>query len=205
MRRHSSPGHDVSTRDLILDAAVLRFSRHSYEEAALRDIATDVGVDVAYVHRCFGSKERLFSQALAAVAQSRQPVVGSGHQLARALAREAISHDAAKRRGDVGPLDIVIHSLSSPGASQVLREFILKDFIKPIASKLDHPAGSRASLIAAFLTGLGVMRKVLSIDPLTETRDGALEHLVAHVIQSMMDDDLIAPRARSNRDRMREP
>jgi AcrR family transcriptional regulator len=43
--------------------APVRFTRTSYEQTGLRDIAADVGIDVAYVHRCFGSKKRLFAKA----------------------------------------------------------------------------------------------------------------------------------------------
>jgi len=46
-----------STVDRILAAAVKRFATNSYEATGLRDIASDAGVDVAYVHRRFGSKE----------------------------------------------------------------------------------------------------------------------------------------------------
>ena len=198
MRRKLSLRHGVTTRDLILDAAVLRFSRHSYEETALRDIAADVGVDVAYVHRCFGSKEQLFAQAVAAVIQPGQLIQDAKGKLARTLARKAFAHDVVRKRGDIGPLDIVIRSLSSPDAASVLREFIMKDFIDPLAEALERPAYARAALIAAFLTGLGILRNVLAIDPLLEMRDGALEHLVTHVIQSMMDTDSITQRVRSN-------
>jgi AcrR family transcriptional regulator len=55
MRRRSTES-TVATRDRILNAAMERFSRTSYEQTGLRDIAADVGVDVAYVHRCFARK-----------------------------------------------------------------------------------------------------------------------------------------------------
>lgn len=197
MRRKSPREYGVTTRDLILDAAVLRFSRHSYEETALRDVAADVGVDVAYVHRCFGSKEQLFAKAVAAVIQPGQLVVDARDKLARTFSKQVLKRDAARKRGDVGPLDIVVRSLSSPDASRVLREFILNDFIDPLARKLDHPAATRAALIAAFLTGFGILRNVLAIDPLVEVRNDVLEHLIAHIIQNMMDADSIAQRLRS--------
>lgn len=46
-----SPDANDTTRERILKAAILRFSAHSYDNTGLRDIAADVGVDMAYVHR----------------------------------------------------------------------------------------------------------------------------------------------------------
>lgn len=48
---------DIPAKERILKAAIRRFARHSYEDTGLRDIANDADVDVAYVHRSFGSKD----------------------------------------------------------------------------------------------------------------------------------------------------
>ena len=47
MRVKLAPQCAVATRDRILDAAVLQFSRHSYDETGLRDVASEVGIDVS--------------------------------------------------------------------------------------------------------------------------------------------------------------
>ncbi|NVN84715.1 MAG: TetR/AcrR family transcriptional regulator [Rhodopseudomonas sp.] len=186
MRRRPDVQPAVATRDRILNAAVLRFSRHSYEATGLRDIAADVGVDVAYVHRCFGSKERLFAEAVGAAMEPALLLNGPADELAGALAKQIFAHDAARGRDEVGPLDIVIRSLSSPEASRVLTEFIVKDFIQPLAGKLDQPAAARAAVIAAFLAGLGILRNVLRISPLQEAEGGDVEHLIASAIGQMI-------------------
>lgn len=69
----------AATRRRIIDAAAARFARQSFEETGLREIAADAGVDVAYVHRSFGSKERLFEETL------RQSL--SVHWLAKGLSQ----------------------------------------------------------------------------------------------------------------------
>src|SRR5690606_39847173 len=53
-----------ATKQAMLEAAHARFLRESYENVGLRDIAGDVGVDVALVSRHFGSKEELSRQVL---------------------------------------------------------------------------------------------------------------------------------------------
>ena len=70
------PTAEDTTRERILKAAMLRFSTYSYEETGLRDIATDVGVDTAYVHRSFGSKEKLFREAVDAIVRPEMWFVG---------------------------------------------------------------------------------------------------------------------------------
>jgi AcrR family transcriptional regulator len=169
----------VSTRDRILDAAILRFSRQSYEATGLRDIAADVGVDVAYVHRCFGSKERLFAAAVEATLKPELLLGGSAEDLAATLAHELFHHTEGHGPHRVRPLDLVIHSLSSADASQVLREVVTRSFIEPLAAKLGHADALNASLITAFLAGTGLLRTVLGIAPLLETEGGRLEAMMA--------------------------
>lgn len=168
MRVKLAPQCAVATRDRILDAAVLQFSRHSYDETGLRDVASEVGIDVSYVHRCFGSKENLFAEALAATVQPDFLLADSTSNLRDALARQVL----ARGPNEVGPLDIVIRSLSCPEATRVLREFILHDFIEPLAKRLDQPPSARIALVAALLAGVGLLRNVLHIAPLLDSEGG---------------------------------
>ena len=186
MRPKSAVQPKVTTHDRILDAAVLRFSSYSYERTGLRDIASDVGIDVSYVHRCFGSKEKLFAEALEATIQPARLLIGAAGDLPGTLAKQVFARDAARPRGEVGPLDIIIRSLSSPEASPVLRDFMLNDFITPLANKLDQPAARRAALIAAFLAGVGILRNVLGVAPLLQAEGGDLESLIANALKDMM-------------------
>lgn len=53
------PRNAEETRAALLAAARLRFARDGYEATNLRDIASDVGVNVALIPRYFRSKEGL--------------------------------------------------------------------------------------------------------------------------------------------------
>ncbi len=55
----------VKTRRLLLESARRRFAHDGYGATTSRDIAADVGVNVALVNRYFGSKEGLFEACLA--------------------------------------------------------------------------------------------------------------------------------------------
>ena len=180
-RRKASPRHPATTRERILNAAVGRFARTSYEQAGLREIAADAGVDVAYVHRSFGSKKRLFAEAVRAAVQPLD-IVSSAKDVGASLAKQMIAKSAKNPRG----LDIIVRSFSSPEAAPIVREFVLSTFVDPLGEKLNHPAGTRATLIGALLIGIVILRDVLHSPGLTEVNSGDLEHLITRAIDELV-------------------
>ena len=55
----------AATRQELLQAARSRFIRLGYDRTTLRDVAADVGVNLALIKRYFDSKEGLFKAAVA--------------------------------------------------------------------------------------------------------------------------------------------
>lgn len=53
-----------ATRDALLRAARARLAAHGYDDVSLREIAADVGVNVALIHRYFGTKDDMFLDVL---------------------------------------------------------------------------------------------------------------------------------------------
>lgn len=180
--RKPQPRSTPTTRDRILSAAIERFSRRSYEQTVLRDIAADVGVDVAYVHRCFGSKERLFGEALKASVNFAERLSGPADFIACSLTNHALSERARNGRA----VDIVVRSFASPEAVPIIREFVLKGVVRPLSEKLDQPNTTRIALTFAILTGVAIFRNVLRVGPMLEPQGGALEGLVAGAIQGVI-------------------
>lgn len=176
--RRGRPPEGNGTRVRILDAAIEHFSRNSYEETGLRDIAAAAGVDVAYVHRSFGSKKHLFSEAMSAAVQPKELLAGSPDELPGLIAWDLLAHRGSRLRG----LDIIVRSLTSKEAGPVLREFIAREFVEPLAQRLDGST-TRAAVIAAEIMGVAILRNVISLAPLCEPEGGKLEHLLAHVIR----------------------
>lgn len=184
MRRESSDKRSAeATRQRVLAAAIARFARASYEEVKLRDIATDVGVDVALVHRSFGSKEQLF----AAVVAAASPAALLSTERSRLgatfahFALEAGQHDS---------LQIFVHSLTSPLARDLLRACCYRDFIAPLAAKLEGPAAQqRASLFVSCLIGFAILREVLRIEPLLDSAEQDSAPLIEKLLASCLNDD----------------
>lgn len=175
---------DDTTRERILKAAMLRFSAHSYEETGLRDIAADAKVDMAYVQRCFGSKEKLFYEAVKATFQPERVFVGETRDLPSILAKDVLTD---RGKDEIRSLDIAIRSLSSPDASRVLRELMMEDFVGPLMRKHDGVSEKRAAVIAALLGGVGVLRDVIGAAALQEEEGGELERIITNVIASLLD------------------
>jgi AcrR family transcriptional regulator len=174
------------TRRRILEAATLRFSRHSYEETKLRDIAADVGVDVALVHRSFGSKEQLFAEVMKAAFQLKEVLEVKPENLGAYLT-ERLLESSGREPLEVGgrsvnPLDIVIRSLASPQALPIVREFTLKEFLEPLTTKLGDPSSHRAVLIAAMLLGIKIFREMIVVEALQESTESEWEPLLGNIL-----------------------
>lgn len=177
-------------REHILQAAILRFARQSYEDTSLRAIAADVGVDVAHVHRSFGSKEMLLTEAVRATARAERFHANSPDHLVGRLCAVLFADQAASENDEVRPIDIIVHSLTSSDASSVLREMILTDFIESVSKTISPPSTQRAALIAALLLGIGVLRDVLHIEPLLDSKRGKVEDLTTQALKVLAGCDL---------------
>lgn len=198
MRKTAASKPIASTRERILQAAMLRFSKASYEETGLRDIAADVDVDVAYVHRCFGSKERLFAEVIASLLQTRRFLEDNRGDLASGLTRRALAR-APRTSDEVSPIEVIVRSLMSPAAAPVLRDYLCREVIDPLAVKLKHSDNRRASVIAALLVGTGILRSVLRIEPMTEPEGGPLEAIIEQAIAFMAEGQRATAQPRKNK------
>ena len=188
----------ASARERILDAAVLRFSRQSYEETGLREIASDVGVDVAYVHRCFGSKEQLFAAALDAAIEPQHDYPDARDELPAHIARDFIKRDPEKwKNGDgqsIRPFDLIVRSMASTDASNALRAYLQKEVIDPLSERSGSEC--QAALIISWLAGVSMLRNIIKIDCFQEIDERALETELAKVISALLA-DAPAPEAKS--------
>jgi|GEM_PF-6618712 len=113
--------------------------------------------------------------------------VGEPGDLHLSLVDEVLSE---KGTNEIRPFDIIVRSFSSPEASRVLREFLNEGFVKPFASKSPLISEQRASVIAAFLAGVGILRDVVGAPALQRSgNDHELGLLISEVIALLMNDD----------------
>jgi AcrR family transcriptional regulator len=179
------PRDGRATRELILTAAARRFAAHAYEAVGLRDIARDVGVDVALVHRAFGSKERLFVEALAHAVKPASAIETLSTGNGAALARRAFEDDP-ERETVADPLALLVRSVASPDALPLIRSFTAREFIDPLAERLKEPGAARAALIAACLVGIRIFRDVLDLEAMGDGARPRLEPLIAELFDDLL-------------------
>ncbi|MFD9741585.1 TetR family transcriptional regulator, partial [Umezawaea sp. NPDC059074] len=122
-------------------------------------VAAAAGVNQALVYRYFGSKEKLFFEAVsdggdtADDIMANTPLVDLPHVLlARAL-------DRAEAVGPAGSLSALVTAANDDTVRAYIREKIHDGFGTRLACRLEGPdAELRAELLAALITGIGFLR-----------------------------------------------
>jgi AcrR family transcriptional regulator len=182
-RRPGAPG----TREAILDVARRGFGSRGYDATSLRAIATEAEVDPALVLHYFGSKEGLFIAAtglpgdlpemlggLAALpAGDRLPALVRGHL-------RMVDSDSGRN----AMIALLRSAVSNDKAAAMLREFLAAQLLPVIAGFTDRPdARLRASLVAAQLIGIAMLRHVIKSEPLAKATPDEIVAMVAPVIE----------------------
>lgn len=176
----------AETREELLRAARRRFIAESYENVGLRDVARDVGVDVALVSRYFGSKEELFRQVLQKNEQKFKAEVPAA-DLPEYLVALMTEADPATDGEHVEKMLISLRSASSPVASRLVREAIQDDVLEPLAAILDGDnADMRAGLVLAILMGTTVLRTVMAVEPLCEGCPDAMRERLVRLFEAAL-------------------
>ncbi|HEX5419164.1 MAG TPA: TetR family transcriptional regulator [Gammaproteobacteria bacterium] len=182
------PRNAAATRLAILNAARERFVRDGYDQAGLRAIAADAGVDPALICRYFGSKESLFAEVLESTSEDPMEVLagdrgGFGERVARAML-DPQQHCPAR----IAFLQLAARSSGSPAASCLVRRHIESQFIVPFSAWLrQERAAEKAWLAACVLIGVGVMTGIEQgprSRAETEAAIGRLARLLQSVIES---------------------
>ena len=159
-------------REAILAAARSQFAERGYDNATIRGIAAQAGVDPALVHHYFGSKDRLLAAALRLPINPAdvvpQLLAGGADDLGERLLRQLFDVWAAEPDGGGGPLvGLIRAAVSREDAARTVREFITREVLERIAAALHVPQPRlRAALVGSQLVGLAMARFVLRVEPI---------------------------------------
>lgn len=182
-RRPGSP----DTRQAILAVARRMFATSGYEAASLRGIATEADVDPALLIHYFGSKQDLFvaaaglpaglTELLADLAERPLP------EFARSLVRTYLQFiDSDSSRNAI--LALVRSAVSNEQAATMLRELLTVELLSVLVRLTDHAdARLRASLVAAQLVGIAMLRHVVRAEPVATASPDEIVTLVAPVVE----------------------
>jgi AcrR family transcriptional regulator len=182
------------TRRAILDAARARFGAHGYDGTKLRDVAADAGVDVALVSYFFGSKDGLFTAAMAFPVNPvelvdelmRDGIDGLGERLIRRFLQ--LWDDADGR----SPLIALVRSASgNEQAAALLRGFVERELLGRIAAAIDAPHPElRAALAGSQMVGMVMARYVVKVEPLAHTDIETVVAAVGPTLQRYLTGDV---------------
>jgi len=182
-RRPGAP----DTRAAILTAAARLFATAGYDQASLRAIAADAGVDQKLIAHYFGSKQQLF---VAAIGLPLDPTVmlpavleggrdGLSDRLAEVLTTLLEQPDFHQRLTGV-----VRAAASSPDLARMLREFLAREVFEPLAGSLDSEEPLlRANLAGSQVVGLLMARYVVAVEPLASTPAPVVAAAVAPTLE----------------------
>lgn len=172
----------ADTREAILDAARVAFTRHGFDQIGIREITRSAGVNGSLVNRYFGSKESLFAEAMSLGLGFDKNIDFTWPQAAGPLAAFVLDKDGVD--GDVfDPILTLIRSASNVDAQLVLRDYLSREAIDPLAILVGgEQARERAGLIVAFLIGVVMLRAVIKAETLAEARRTDLADLIERFV-----------------------
>jgi AcrR family transcriptional regulator len=185
------------TREAILAAARDTFAERGYDGASIRQIAAAAGVDPALVHHYFGTKEKLFA---ATVNFPMNPaefvprvlaggVDGAGERLVRTFLTVWDSPVG------IAGVALLRSAVGSEIGARLLREFLSSQILRRVTAILEidpDEAPLRTSLIASQLSGLGLVRYILRLEPLASAPREVVVAAVAPTIQRYLTGDFAA-------------
>lgn len=181
----------AATRAAILASARKVFARSGYDGAGVREIAAGAGVTAMLVNRYFGSKERLFAEAIAATMAA--PTILTAENLASGRLADVMAATLVEiTRAEDTALEgfqILLRSASSKRAAEIGRDQIEQGHQKTMVGALkgDHVA-ERAALVLSIVAGFQMMRQMMALPALAEAEPKVLAALLTPLFRRLIDE-----------------
>lgn len=186
MQDDMPPPRAAPAKERILRAAMLLFARQPFSDTSLRDIAAEARVDVAYVHRAYGSKAEIFRQALHSLHVIDLSAPMTPDEMIGRICDLALLRDP-RREEDVRPLHLIIQSSTCREAREILAEFIATRYARPLAAGFGQQDSGRAMFAVSLMTGFVTLRVVLGEPTLRDMPEAELRALLARALHTVME------------------
>lgn len=177
----------ASTREDILAAARRLFTEKGFDATGVRDIAGEVGINVALVNRYFGSKEALFEEAVIEqvtvthlLDEGRD---GFGERMVRYMGTKDLAPDTLDQTL------VFVRSIASPTVGSHLKQALEDRVVTPIADWLEgENRQQRAALIASEIIGFDMLRRVAGLSSLDPEHIDIVASRLGSTLQAYVDD-----------------
>lgn len=184
------PRNAAVTREAILNSAIRNFARAGYDGVGVREIAGDAGVTAMLVNRYFGSKERLFAEAVETAFAPPVFIAENPQAVARDAAAALVARSAPDA-DDLAPFLIMLRSAANPRAVEIVREAIERNVGRRLAKQLPEPGRRlRSDVVLSVISGVLVMRRVVGAHALNGRNTDQLAELLEAVFDAIIDTPL---------------
>ncbi|EQA97426.1 TetR/AcrR family transcriptional regulator [Sphingobium baderi] len=172
------------TRQAILEAAQDAFSVRGYRDTGVRDITARAGVSMALVNRYFGSKEKLFEEALSDMLDATRII-----DIPRDRFGEVILELLLKGVGPrYIPLPMIMMASGDSGARAITERLLRQQVHEPLARWFGPQEGSvRATRFMIVSAGLTVYCRLYPLDTLVPEPDPAIRAWLVREFQALAD------------------
>ena len=161
-----------------------------YEATSLRSVAAEARVDPALLIHYFGNKEGLFAAAMALPFRPSELFASlpeltlpeASQTIARLFLQMADSDDSRN-----AILALVRSAVSNEKAAAIFRGFVTEELLTIVSGLTDRDdARMRASMVAAQLIGVAMLRHVVRVQPLADATQDEIIALIAPVIDQYL-------------------
>ncbi|WP_328991178.1 TetR family transcriptional regulator [Kribbella sp. NBC_01245] len=169
-----------ATRARLLECARIRFAREGYDGASVREVAGDAGVDPALLFRYFGSKSKLFAEAMNPPGAAAELPAGPIEELPAKLLEQLVFSEWEEYAGE-HPLIALLRSAGHDDMRDRVRDQVCGQYLDVLQelAQGNNPA-LRTELFAAWLLGIGVLRTAVGTPALQKaTSEDLAPHLAA--------------------------
>ncbi|PQA86642.1 TetR/AcrR family transcriptional regulator [Hyphococcus luteus] len=176
------------TRDAILAAARALFAADSYDDVGVRDIGMAAGIDPALVIRYFGSKERLFAEALETGAEDMDLFNGTPEEFSERAAGILVEpKDGAKLQSFL----MMLQSATSQKAAHLTEQYLdrrLREPLKAWRRKDYDPV--QAQLVLSVILGTALSRTISPHFKMSQGEKRKLQTALKRLLIYCLDTDL---------------
>jgi Transcriptional regulator len=157
-------GKDAArTRQALLVAAQEIFSIHGYADAGVRQITARAGVNMALVNRYFGSKERLFEEALRDILGTSPIVDADRAEFGQAMVQLLLDSSATR----VVALPIIMMASGDPKARAIVERVLMEMVYEPLSRWFGPDEGAiRAARFMIVSAGMTLYSRLYPLDVL---------------------------------------
>ena len=185
MQTQSRQRDAAATKARIQEMAALKFTQFGFDGVGIREIADAADVNVALISRYFGSKKKLFTEAILTRLSIEPLLQGPAENWPENMAD--FMFNKTRNEDGIDPLVAVLRSAGSPSIAPAIKHIFEEKIFDRLAGEL--PASSarqQAALIISLLFGFDSLRRIFGVADLIRHDQKKLHQHLVHILRELM-------------------